>query len=160
MQAARSEALIRHQTTWLQRAHAAGLIKHEALAAALREVGVPCDRTTVTRYILGERTAPMGLLGVLLAHVDDACALLNIIGQDFGLRAVREVEEQATGRSLSEDVLDVMEATGELSARVREARHDGVISAEESRVIALACDKAAQEIAEVKAAVSSLRAVS
>lgn len=105
--------LARHQIRRLDQLRALGACTDESLAAYLREVGEPCDRTTLVRYRAGERTCPIGLLDLALGHVDDPAAVLDLWARDHGLHVVPEVDPDALG-SVPEEAGDLTVALGRL----------------------------------------------
>lgn len=66
------------------------ILTDESLAAHLRALEIPCDRSTLVRYRSGERTAPLALLDLILGHCDEGerIAVLEIWARPFGLLVV------------------------------------------------------------------------
>jgi hypothetical protein len=142
-------ALSRHQRTLLEQIRATGLCTDESLSAHLSAVGEPTDRTTLVRYRAGERAAPLGLLPILLGHVDDPGAVLDLLARPCGLRVVADTDIETDQRGLSDRALELAERSGVVVATVRAALSDGIVTADERQAIgdtAAALRRAAAEL--------------
>lgn len=104
---------------------ALGVCTDESLAGFLRELGEPCDRTAIVKWRSGERKAPLGLLDLILSHVDRPAAVLDLWARDHGLRVVPDIDP-ADGRTLSDRSAQVVEILAEVMKAVREGRLDRV----------------------------------
>ena len=117
-------ALSRLQSSFLAHVRDLGLCTDESLVARLAELGETVDRTTLVRWRSGERQAPLGLLPVLLGHVDEPAALLDAIARPLGLRVVPEGVSSGDYRDESGDV---SVALGALTAAVRASASEAEI---------------------------------
>lgn len=112
--------LQRRQRHLLEHVRARGLTTDDALAAELVALGHPCDRSTLARYRAGERTAPLGLLLVLLDHVDAPEEILAHLAAPYGLRVIQDVQAGEAHGEVGDRVLELMEIAGLLAAALRE----------------------------------------
>lgn len=127
----------------------------------MREVNEPCDRSTLVRYRAGERAAPLGLLDLVLGHVDDPAAVLSCWARDYGLRVVADTDVDTDERGLSDRALEVAERSGAVVAAVRRAVGDGDVSAVERSEIGAAAAELRRVAAELEALVRrNIRAAS
>lgn len=110
--------LLRLQADLLRHVRRRGLTTDDALAAELTALGHPCDRTTLVRYRKGERTAPLGLLQVILDHVDEPREVLEHLAAPHGLR-VESAEEATVEGDLSDAILELAELVGAVARVVR-----------------------------------------
>lgn len=154
MAVARSPLFIRHQQRLLQLAQDLGIITDDSLAAHLRGLGEGCDRSRITYYRQGDRTAPLGLLPPLLTHLgrEGARVLLQALAEPHDL----QVEFVAAGsRTLEQEVADVLRSTGRVVSAIADAQDpDGEegerISAAEARRMLELLDDAEREIGEAR----------
>ena len=141
--------LARHQAALLGAVRALGVATDESLAAYLDSLGEVVDRTTLVRWRAGERSAPLGLLPVLLGHVDDPAAVLDILARPLGLRVVPDGDLTTDERGLGDRALELAEISGGVVSTVRHALVDGhVTDAEREDVRRAAADlrRAAAEL--------------
>ena len=91
------------------------------MATALTTDGTPTTRTAVVRWRAGERTAPLGLLPVVLSHVDDPAAVLDVLARPLGLRVVPDRTLASDERPLGDRALEIAERAGMVISAVRSA---------------------------------------
>lgn len=142
-------ALSRHQQILLTQIRGTGLCTDESLSAFLSSVGESVDRTTLVRWRAGERAAPLGLLPILLGHVDDPAAVLDLLARPLGLRVVPDTDTDTDERGLGDRALELAELSGAVVATVRTALADGRVTADERAAIgdtAAALRRAAAEL--------------
>lgn len=116
--------LSRHQRALMQGVRSLGCCTDESLVAHLDSVGERIDRTTLVRWRKGERTAPLGLLPVMLGHVDDPASVLDLLARPLGLRVVPDCDPDSDGRSLTDRAMQLVELAGEVAKAVRGPRAD------------------------------------
>lgn len=146
-----STPLRRHQIRRLDQLRALGVATDESLAAYLREVGEPCDRTTLVRYRAGERTAPLGLLDLVLGHVDHPAEVLGLWAREYGLRVVPDADVETDERGLSDRALEVASLTGDVVSAIRTALADARVTADERETIRSAAADLRRAAAELEA---------
>ena len=142
------DAVRRHQVQLLRQVQAQGQCTDESLAAWLREVGVPCGRSTVTHWRRGSRPAPLGVLPLLLGHVDDPRAVLDLLARPHGLRVVEDLQD-ATEEELTGAVLRACAEVGDVARVWREAMADGELDEREREALG-------REVGEAMRALASL----
>ena len=89
------DALLAGQKRLLLAVQSTGACTDLSLAAALTEIGARCDRSTLSRWRAGDRTAPLGLLRPMLVHLGDpqaVASVLRVLADGLG------VDIQATAR--------------------------------------------------------------
>jgi len=143
--------LRRHQIRRLEQLRSLGVMTDESLAAHLREVGEPCDRSTLVRYRAGERTAPLGILDLALSHADEPAEVLALYARDYQLRVVPDLDVDTDERGLSDRALEIGTLTGEVVGAVRIALADGHVSEDERAEIRRAAAALRQAAAELEA---------
>lgn len=146
--------LARHQRDLLQAVADLGVCKDAALACRLSELDEKCDRTTVVKWRSGERSAPLGLLPVLLGFVDDPAAVLEVLARPLGLRVVPEGDLVTDERGLSDRALEIASLSGHVVAAVRDALRDGLVTADERVAIHEAAAQLRRQAAELEALAS------
>jgi len=100
--------LNRRQRAFLSEVHELGLTTDLALSAAAAAVGELIDESAISRWRKGEGHAPLGLLPVLLGHVDQPALVLDVLARPLGLR-VEAVEAPSVGlRSVDAEALGVV----------------------------------------------------
>jgi hypothetical protein len=103
-------ALNRRQRALLTAVHQLGLTTDLALSAAAVGAGEDAlDQSTIVRWRKGEGHAPLGLLPVLLDHVDDPAAVLDLLARPLGLQVV-PVPSTVGLRSVQTEALEVVAA--------------------------------------------------
>lgn len=120
------------------------------------------DRTAMSNYRAGRRTAPLALLFAMLDHAgEDAIEVLQLLAAEHGLRVVRDLEAAGDApRDLREEAMDVVEAAGRSLSTIRSAIADDVITPDELEAIRADLDHLTQEVAElIQAARRPVRAV-
>lgn len=124
--------LARHQRRRLEQIAALGLCTDVSVAAKLDEIGDPRDRSLLAKARAGETPAPLGLLDVILCHVDDPVAVLNLWARDYNAVVVpREVVATrpallaAEGCSQRELALRIGVTQAAISCAVRAVRPRG-----------------------------------
>lgn len=148
------DPITRHAVALLDGIQALGLCTDDSAATYLRSLGVECERPTLTNWRRGHRTAPLGLLPLLLRHVDDPRAVLNLLAIPLGLRVVEDTEGASVGTTTALMLRAIGEA-GRLSSVVSEALADGEISEDERRAVEERLEAAAQTIASLRAQLAS-----
>ncbi len=145
--------LARHSGNLLKAIHNLGLCTDLSLAAAVVGAGeAPIDRSTFVRWRDGESPAPLGLLPVILSHVDDPAEVLGLLAEPLGLQVLPMGDIDTEERSLSDRALELGELTGKVTAEIRQALADGRADPEEfARIRAVA--------AELRKAAASLEAL-
>lgn len=113
----RSSPLARHQKNRLEQIAALKLCTDVSLEAFLESVGVDFDRTSIVKARKGERPAPLALLDLILCHVDDPVAVLNLWARDYDCTVQRR-EVQARKGALAE-ALDVVGSAAALAQAVQ-----------------------------------------
>ena len=152
----RSSVCIRRQADLLGHLRARGLWKLDSLTAAVHEHDGEADRSLVVRWASGERTAPLGLLWVLLEHCG-AAAVLAHVAADYGLRVVEDARGHAPqGADLAGEALDVLSAAADVAKAVRAATADGRVSPEEADSILRSCEDVRAQLADVEQLVRPL----
>lgn len=150
------DPITRWGTDLLDGIQALGLCTDDSFATYLRSLGIPCERVTFTNQRRGHRTAPLGLLPLLLHHVDDPGAVLGLLARPHGLRVVEDTEGASAGTTTALMLRAIGEA-GRLSAVVSEALADGEISEDERRAVEERLEVAAQTIANLRAQLAAPR---
>jgi regulatory protein CII len=142
--------LARHQIRRLEQLRAIGVCTDESLAAYLREVGEPCERTTLVRYRAGERSAPLGLLDLVLSHSGDAGSVLDLWAREHGCRVVPDADPDTDERGLSDRAFEIVALTGTVASSVRDALADGRVDDGELDTIRLAAAQLRRAAAELE----------
>lgn len=148
-------ALSRHQRILLEQIRGTGQCTDESVVAHLAALDEHVDRTTLVRWRAGERAAPLGLLPILLGHVDDPAAVLDLLARPFGLRVVPDTDTDTDERGLGDRALELAERSGEVVATVRTALADGRVTDEERQAITDAAAALRRAAAELEAVTSS-----
>lgn len=146
----RRSTLSRHQRQLLEAIRGLGLCTDDSLRGRLSELGEDLDRTTLVRWRAGERTAPLGLLPILLGHVDDPAAVLDLLARPLGLRTVPDEDLDTDERGLSDRALELAERSGDVIAAVREALQDGVVDEVERERVSTAAARLRRTAAELE----------
>ena len=121
-----------------------------SLAAAVLEAGEdPIDRSTFVRWRDGESCAPLGLLPLLLDHVDDPAAVLDLLARPLGLRVVPDGDIDTDERGLADRALEVGQLVGEVQQSVREALADGRVTETERADIYASVELAIRRLQEL-----------
>lgn len=121
----------RHQRHRLSQLRGLGLLTDVSLAAYLAELGQPFDPSALAQYRAGRRAAPLGLLDLVLQHVDDPAAVLTLWARDHDLVVVRDGDEDTDERALTDRVLEAVSLAGDVASEVRRALGDGELDDEE-----------------------------
>jgi hypothetical protein len=137
-----------------------GLCKDGAFAARLAELGEPVDRSSIVRWRSGARTAPLGILPILLNFVDDPAAVLDLLAAPVGLRCVPDAEMETDDRGLLDRALELATLTGAATNAIREALADGETSDAEREQVRVAAERLERAAAELKALARPVRRVS
>lgn len=143
--------LARLQRTRLEQLRLLGLCTDDSLVAAAAQAGETIDRTTIVRYRAGERTCPIGLLDLVLHHVDDPGAVLDLWARDHGLRVVPDGDIDTDERGLSDRGLEVAGLAGHVVEAIRSALADGRVERTESLNIARVAAELRRAAAELEA---------
>lgn len=147
----RRSSLSRHQRQLLEGVRALGLCTDESVVARLAELGEQLDRSTLVRWRAGERTAPLGLLPILLGHVDDPSAVLDLLARPLGLRVVPDVDADTDERTLVDRALEVAERSGDVVSTLRAAQAAGELGDLERHRAVSAVELARRTLAELAA---------
>lgn len=147
-------AIRNHQVNVLTEAHQLGLFTDASLAAACAQVGEDIDRTSLVKMRSGDRPAPLGLLPILLEHVDDPAAVLDVLARPHGLRVVADADVATDERGLAVRALELTEKVGAVCSRVRAALYDGRTDAEELETISEGAGDLRRLAAELEALTS------
>lgn len=145
----RRSSLSRQQRQLLEGIRALGLCTDESVSCRLAELGETVDRTTLVRWRSGERTAPLGLLPILLGHVDDPAAILDLLARPLGLRVVEDVDVATDERGLVDRALEVAERSGAVVSTLRTAIADGQVDDLERRRALTAVEDARRALTEL-----------
>jgi hypothetical protein len=155
-----SSPLRRHQVRRLEQLRALALCSDEAMAARISEVGEPCSRTALCHYRSGKRTAPLGMLDLILGFVDDPAEVLALWARDYGLQvlpAATAADIDTDERGLADRALELGDQVGDIHRAVREALADGAVDDEERARIYHRAKAAAESIAELVALTAPLQ---
>lgn len=123
--------LAKHQIRRLNQIRSLGDVTDDSIAAYLRQIDEPCDRSRITNYRNGTRSAPLGLLDLILNHCGDPAAVLNIYAEEHGLRVVPDGDLDTDNRSLADRALDIASLSGQVVNAVRAALAGGKVSEQE-----------------------------
>lgn len=155
--------LARHSGNLLKGIHNLGLCTDLSLAAAVVGAGEsPIDRSTFVRWRDGESCAPLGLLPVLLSHVDDPAEVLGLLAEPLGLQVLPMGDLDTDERTLSDRALELTELVGKVTAEVRQTLADGRADPDEFeriRAVAASLRKAAASLEAVSGEAAQLRTV-
>lgn len=103
-----------------------GFMTDESLAAHLHALGQPCARGLLTKYRQGERTAPLGLLDLVLSHCTgpEQARVLELWALPLGLQ-VMCIGAPVAGRDVLGWVMEIGVLLGQCLhiARALVARH-------------------------------------
>jgi hypothetical protein len=141
----------RHQRAFLTEIFDRGLCKDSALAARFAELGESGDRSTPTKWRSGERQAPLGMLPILLGHVDAPAEVLSLLARPHGLRVVPDGDLDTDERGLADRALEVGALAGDVQQTVRAALADGRITDEERALIHETAELAIRRLQELSA---------
>lgn len=119
-------ALARQQAALLAVVRDHHLCTDESLSARLSELGETVDRTTIVKWRSGERQAPLGLLPILLGHVDHPETVLDALARPLGLRVVSADDVSVVG-DYRDEAGDVSVALGALTSAVRAGADPGTV---------------------------------
>lgn len=117
-----ADAVARHQARLLGDLYRTGAVPKDEYIAAI--LGV--DRTVVVRWRSGERQAPLGILPMLLAEIDDPDARVDAVRAlvaPLGLD-VRRMADDGPSASLTDLVVGLTVSAGRVAAIVEDGRVD------------------------------------
>lgn len=140
------------QAAFLREVHALGLCTDLSFCAAIVEAGgEPVDRSLIVRWRSGECPAPLGILPVLLDHVDDPSAVLDVLARPLGLRVVPEAVAEVDDRGLADRALELGDLLGDVQRQIRQALADGELTEDERAAIHASAEITARRASELAA---------
>lgn len=131
----------RYQARRLNQIRSLGEITDESLASYLREAGESCDRSTLTKYRAGTRTAPFGIIDLILNHSSEPAAILNIWAHEHGLKVVRDEDLDTEDMDLADRAMDVAAQSGRVVEAVRNALTGGRVTEDERETVRAAASE-------------------
>ena len=143
--------LARHQSDFLTEVWERSLCKDSAFMSKLASLGGPGDMATICKWRKGERMAPLGILPIMLSHVDDPAAVLDIIGRPHGLATQKLKAPVADDQELLGRALKIGALAGSVQQAVIDAHADGTVDEEEDAKIYEAAQAAVEKLQEIMA---------
>lgn len=140
-----------HQSDILTEVWERGLCKDSAFMAKLKALGGPGDESTISKWRDGTRAAPLGILPIMLSHVDDPAAVLDIIGRPHGLATQKLKAPVADDQGLLGRALKIGALAGSVQQAVIDAHADGMVDEDEDAKIYEAARAAVEKLQEIMA---------